>query len=151
MVIIGVGNEWRQDDGAGIEVARQLRETARHAGVEVRQHPGEPSGLLEQWRGADAVVLVDTMHSELPTGTFLRLDASRAPLVAGLEESSSTHSFALGEAIELGRALGRLPRRVIVYAVEGERFEMGTGFSESLTAAIPLLTEAVLGEAMTMV
>ena len=36
MILIGVGNGWRGDDGAGLAVARRVRELAP-AGVEVRE------------------------------------------------------------------------------------------------------------------
>ena len=38
---------------------------------------------------------------------------------------SSTHAFGVGDAVELARALGRLPRRVVVYGVEGADFAAG--------------------------
>jgi hydrogenase maturation protease len=147
VLVIGVGNELRHDDGAGVEVARSLLDRARRAGIEVCETQGEPIGLLETWHARDAVVLVDTMRSGAPPGTICRLDASHQPLPARLRGASSTHAFALDEAIELGRALGRLPRRVIVYAVEGRIFEAGVGLSDELDAIVPALADAVLREA----
>ena len=44
--MLGVGNEWRRDDGAGLEVARRLARRARR-GVRVLEHEGEPSRLLD--------------------------------------------------------------------------------------------------------
>jgi hydrogenase maturation protease len=147
VLVIGVGNELRGDDGAGVEVARRLRGPARHAGIEVRELLGEPTQLLEAWEDRDAVVLVDTMRSGAPAGTIRRFDASREPLPAPLRGSSSTHAFALDQAIELGRALDRLPETVIVFAIEGRTFEAGSGLSEQLEAMTPSLADAVLIEA----
>jgi hydrogenase maturation protease len=148
VLVIGVGNELRGDDGVGLLVARQLREPAQKVGVEVCEHHGEPTELLDAWRDRDAVVLVDTMRSGVAPGSIRRLDASGQPLPSRLRGSSSTHAFAVDEAIELARVLGRLPRRVIVFAVEGRTFEAGAGFSDELEAAVPALTEAVLREAV---
>jgi hydrogenase maturation protease len=50
--------------------------------------------------------------------------------------------------IELARALNRLPARVIVYAVQGARFDAGTGLSGPVRAAMLPLSEAVLAEAI---
>jgi len=91
-------------------------------------------------------VLVDTMRSGQPAGTIRRFDVSRDPLPARPPGSTSTHAFDLHAAIELGRALDRLPRRVIVYAVEGERFEAGAALSDQVEAAVGRLMAAVLGE-----
>lgn len=87
------------------------------------------------------------MHSGAPAGTIRRLDASCEPLPVPLRGSSSTHAFALDQAIELGRVLDRLPETVIVFAVEGRTFEAGSGLSEELEAMIPALANAVLIEA----
>jgi hydrogenase maturation protease len=146
-VVIGVGNELRGDDGAGIEVVRRLRPSAAAAGFEVREHQGEPTALLDVWQGARAVVLVDTMRCGAPPGAVRRFDASREPLPGRLAGSTSTHAFALEEAIELGRGLRRLPNRVIVYAVEGRSFTAGAALSEELKATVPALRDAVLAEA----
>ena len=48
----------------------------------------------------------------------------------------STHGFGLAEALELARALGQLPRRCIVYAIEGASFETGAPLSPEVAAAV---------------
>ena len=113
----------------------------------MRELLGEPTQLLEVWEGHGAVVLVDTMRSGAPAGTIRRFDASREPLPAPFRASSSTHAFALDQAIELGRAGDRLPETVIVFAVEGRTFEAGSRLSEELQAMTPALADAVLNEA----
>ena len=150
VVVIGVGNELRGDDGAGIAVARRLRDPADAAGIEVREARGEPTALFDVWQGADAVVLVDTMRSGSAAGTVLRYDASGQPLPARLRTTSSTHAFALDEVIELGRALQRLPERLIVFAVEGRTFDAGSGLSDELERVTPALADAVLREAVAL-
>jgi hydrogenase maturation protease len=147
VLVVGVGNELRGDDGAGVQVARRLPDAANAGGFEVREHQGEPTELLDAWQGRDAVVLVDTMQSGDPPGTIRRLDASSRPLPVPLSGSSSTHAFTLGDTIELGRALHRLPERVIVFAVEGRTFEAGAGLSSELEAILAVLAEVVLREA----
>jgi hydrogenase maturation protease len=148
VLVIGVGNELRGDDGAGIEVVRRLRGPAAAVGIEVREAPGEPTALLDLWQGADRVIVVDAMRSGAPPGTVLRFDASGKPLPAHLRRSPSTHAVALEEAIELGRALRRLPERLIVIAVEGRTFAAGSGLSDELELLGPALADAVLREAV---
>lgn len=147
VLVIGLGNALRADDGAGIEVARRLRAAGDQAGIEVREQHGEPTELLEAWQDRDAVVLVDTMRAGLPTGTIRRFDASRDPLPARMHASSSTHALGLGEALELARSLDRLPQRVIVYAVQGHAFQAGDPLSREVEAALAALVGEVLREA----
>jgi hydrogenase maturation protease len=133
VTVIGLGNEWRHDDGVGIEVARRV-------GGHVLS--GEPIGLVEALDGEDEVVLVDAVSSGAPAGTLFVFDAGSRPLPAPLFGPSSTHALGLAEAVELARALGRLPRRVVVYGIEGESFEFGKG----LTAAVAEAADRVARE-----
>jgi hydrogenase maturation protease len=143
VLVIGVGNELRGDDAAGIAVARRLRGTAD---LDVRELQREPTGLLDEWQGYDAVVLVDSMRSGARPGTISRLDASEEPLPATLGGSTSTHAVGLGETLELARAVGRLPGRVVVYTIEGRQFEAGAPMSDAVRSSVDELAARVLGE-----
>jgi hydrogenase maturation protease len=146
--VVGLGNELRHDDGAGIMVARELLARGETGpGVEVLEQPGEPIALLDALPGRDAAVLVDAMASGAPSGTIARLDAGDEPLLETLRCSSSTHAVSLADALDLARVLERLPSRLIVYAVEGRDFTTGAGLSAGVRAALPDLTDAVLAEA----
>ncbi len=139
MIVIGVGNAWRGDDGAGLAVARRLREAAP-AGLEVREVEGDASALVDAWAGADRVVVVDAAESGAPPGTVRRFDAVAEPLPArGVR--SSTHAFGVPDAIELSRALGRLPARLDVYAIEGAGFTAGDRLSPAVDQAVAAVVE----------
>jgi len=146
-MVIGVGNLLRHDDAAGLEVVRRLRAQASSPAIAVRELEGETLALLDLWEGADAVVLVDAIRSGAAPGMIHRIEATSQPIPARVWGSSSTHAVGVGEAIELARALHRLPRRVVVYGVEGRRFDAGSGLSEEVQAAITRLADSVLREA----
>jgi hydrogenase maturation protease len=139
--VVGLGNPWRGDDAAGLHAARALRGRLP-AAVEVLEESGEPTALLERFAGADALWLLDAVRSGSPPGTIHRLDATREELPASLF-SASTHHLGLAEAVELGRALGRLPSRLLVYGVEGERFEPGEQLTPAVAAAVGELVRRV--------
>ena len=77
----------------------------------MRVYEGEPVGLIEDWAGADAVIVVDAVSSGAPPGTIHRLDPLAEPIPAALSQGS-THAFGLAETIELARTLDRLPPRL---------------------------------------
>ena len=143
-LIIGLGNEYRRDDAVGLVVARRLREAAPES-VRVLEESGEGAALIESWQGADAVILIDAVHSGAKPGTIHRFDAHAQPIAKKFFRFS-THAFGLAEAVELARALGRLPPRLIVYGVEGKSFEAGVGLSPEVEEAAQEVTERVLGE-----
>jgi hydrogenase maturation protease len=112
--------------------------------VEVLEREGEPTALIETWAGAEALWLVDAVSSGAPPGTVHRVDASRDELPE--QFGGSTHHFSLGEAVAMARALGRLPEQVVVFGVEGERFEIGDELTPEVAAAVPVVVAAVRGE-----
>jgi hydrogenase maturation protease len=138
-VIIGIGNALRGDDAAGVRVAEKLQGVA----CEV-----EPSRLIETWEGADAAILIDTVVSGAPPGTVRRFDASKQAVPAR-ELRSSTHAIGLAETIELARALGRLPKSVVVYGIEGESFAAGAPLSPEVEAAVSRLVDTIKEETCT--
>jgi hydrogenase maturation protease len=133
-VVVGVGNTFRSDDAAGLEVASRL-EGRVPAGVGVITCGQEPSRLLDAFEGAAAVLVVDACSSGAEPGTLHRFDAAGAALPERVFRSS-THAFGVGETIELARALGKLPGTVIVYGVEGEEFAAGEGLSPRVESGV---------------
>ncbi len=141
ILLLGVGNEYRSDDAAGLLIARRLRER-RLAGVEVREHDGEAASLMDAWRGVGEVILVDAVVADAEPGEIMRLDASAQPIPRALFRCS-THAFGVAEAIELARALGELPPRLIVYGVVGTSWAPGTECSQEVLSAIATIERLV--------
>jgi hydrogenase maturation protease len=142
--VVGIGNAWRSDDAVGLVVARRLREVLP-ASVEVLEREGEPTGLIETWADAEALWLVDAVSSEAPPGTVHRVDASHTELPEQFG-GGSTHHFRLGEAVAMARALGRLPKLVVVFGIEGKSFETGKELTPEVAAAVPVVVAAVRSE-----
>jgi hydrogenase maturation protease len=143
-VVLGIGNAWQGDDAAGLAVAQRLRERVPDD-VEVRELEGEPVSLVEAFEGAGEAYLVDAVRSGGEPGTIHRLDASHEPLPATLS-SASTHTLGVGEAIELARALQRLPPRVILYGIEAETIAAGERLTPAVDRAVDAVVERVLHE-----
>jgi hydrogenase maturation protease len=144
IVVIGVGNPLRGDDAAGVAVAERLRERVP-AGAEVVSCSEEPSRLMDAWAGARTVVLVDTVASGAPPGTIHRFEAGEARVPAQAFRSS-THAIGIAETIELARALGRLPERVLVYGIEAGGFATGAELTPAVEAAVAGVVGAVLSD-----
>ena len=131
MRIIGCGNPDRADDAAGLLVARRLREL----GFDALEHSGDGFALLDLWQGSDNVVLVDAMVSGRPPGSVAVWDAESQP-AAARGYRCSTHVFGPAEAVELGRALDRVPLRLRIYGIEASDFETGGAPSAEVLAAV---------------
>lgn len=109
------------------------------------EREGEPTGLIDAFDGAEALWLLDAVSSGAPAGTLHRLEAGERGLPAALFRVSS-HHLGLADAIELARAVGRLPARVVVYGIEGAQFGVGDSLTPEVEAAAAQAADAVRAE-----
>ena len=143
-VVIGLGNPARGDDIAGRLVVRLLR-AMRPADASVAELDGDAASLVAALRADDAVWLADAAQAGGSAGTIHRLDcaAGDAPPPSA---AASSHGLGVAEALALARALGSLPRRCVLYAIEGGDFTPGAEPSAAVVAAAHLVAARIAGE-----
>jgi hydrogenase maturation protease len=145
IVVIGVGNPYRGDDGAGLEVARQVRH-AVPAWVEVGESDGEPAGLLDSWEDADVAVVIDAVRSGAgQPGAVYRVEVDRDSDTVPIATVSS-HSAGPGDAVALARVLDRLPGRLVLFGIEGAVFSAGVGLSPEVEDSVARVAGRVVEE-----
>ena len=140
ILIMGVGNEMRNDDRVGLVLARLLRREA-WPGVRIIETGGDATIWLRFWAEAETVVLLDATMTGAQAGALHHCDLGRAPVDA--PRSASTHGLGLGHIVELARALDRLPSQLYIVGIEGADFGYGTLLSPAVAAAIPGALRAV--------
>ena len=140
-LVIGIGNECRQDDAAGLAALRCLQQQNLE-GVRLAECDGEPAKLLDLWRGATNVILIDAVSSGAAPGTIHWFDVENEPLPSQLFQISS-HGLGVGQAIELGRALNYLPPILKLYGIEGKNFGQGEGLSAEVAESIPAVASCI--------
>jgi hydrogenase maturation protease len=145
ILVIGLGNEERGDDAAGILAARLFAGKKLPEGVAVHE-VREPSGLFHLFEGADTVILIDAVRSGSAPGTVHRIAVGDEPLEAGVH-SILSHLLSLSEVVEVARELCLLPARLIVYGIEAARFERDAPLSplvrESVSSVVDEIAEKV--------
>src|SRR5690348_10781226 len=129
LFVIGVGNEYRSDDGAGLAAIRALK-AMQLLNVQCIESNGDATELGDLLSGvsgeeqAISVILIDAVSSGTLPGTIHRIDVKREPLPTNLS-FSSTHSMGVAEAIQLAPLLGTLPACLLVLGIEGQNFATG--------------------------
>jgi len=142
--IIGLGNLFRGDDAVGLLAARRLRERL-DSSLEVMEAEGDGLALLDLMEGADQVIVIDAVKSGGRPGATVRLDLS-VESRWGILVPCSTHAIGIAEAIDLARALGRLPKQIILYGIEIDSLESGAVLTESVRVGLDGVVEQVLKE-----
>jgi hydrogenase maturation protease len=138
VVVIGVGNPYRCDDGVGPAVAAAVA-AHRREGVKVVTCANEPTVILDAWAGATLAVVVDAAVGGSPgrvrVGT---LENFAEPVLV------SSHDLSLRQTYELAAVLGRAPQALLVVTVDVAEVGHGEGLSPAVAAALPAAVRAVL-------
>jgi hydrogenase maturation protease len=149
VVVIGVGNRYRRDDGAGPAVLDALATDVVARAVRLVELDGEPARLVDAWAGVDLAIVVDALRSDRATpGTVRRVDVGDDIGVLGNSSGAAagSHALGIGTAAALGRALGRMPARLIVFAVEGADFGHGEELSQPVRRAVTDVAARIAAE-----
>lgn len=142
ILIVGIGNRYRGDDGLGCFIVDELKKQVTHD-VEVIEHNGDPASLIDLWQGRSQVILIDAVSSGAEIGTIHYVDLRQQALPDTFQRYS-THALGVAEAVELARVLGKLPPYIIFWGIEGENFETDAQQSVRLRQAITALQDRVL-------
>jgi hydrogenase maturation protease len=149
VLVVGLGNDMRGDDVAGLLVARALREMTL-AGVDVEEHSGDVAVLAESMAHRAAVVVVDAVLADAPPGTVRELDPDHA--VA--RTRSSSHGLGVADAISLARLLDARSGsdlRIRLIGIVGAEFGLGSPPSAAVSSAAEAVAQRLatdLGESV---
>ncbi|HEX4933197.1 MAG TPA: hydrogenase maturation protease [Gemmatimonadaceae bacterium] len=144
LLVIGVGNGARRDDGVGLAVARRLA-ALQTDGIACAECDGDALWLLDLWRDHPFVIVVDAMRSGAEPGSIRRFgtdDVAQPPCTA----LHSSHAYGIFDAVRLAAALGESPRQLVLYGVEADDTGYGDTLTPDVAAAVEPLVRRILLE-----
>lgn len=136
IAIVGCGNLNRQDDGAGPEVIRALRDGGLE-GPDVKLLDAGTDGMAVMFaaRGCTSLVLVDAARTGVEPGAIYEVPGRELarPYTPGL----NLHDFRWDAALHAGRRIfgAAFPEDVTVFLIEAEQMDFGLGLSPAVAAA----------------
>ncbi len=142
-VVIGIGNRFRRDDGSALKVLEELAGRVPDS-ADLVESDGEPTRIIDAWDGAELAVIVETIRRGDAPGTVVAIewDVGQPPPTPHREHGS--HSLGILEAIELGRAVDRMPRRLRLVGIEPLELGWGEGLSDPVAGSIGGAARVVL-------
>jgi hydrogenase maturation protease len=144
ILVCGIGNPDRGDDGIGSLVVRQLAGRVSDV-VVLSERGGDMLALIDAWSGHDTVILIDAAAARGAPGRIRWIDLRADSLVPELS-LSSTHAFGVAEAIRLADALGMSPARLFACAIEGAGFDPGGALSPEVAAAVAPAADLIIAK-----
>jgi hydrogenase maturation protease len=143
-LVVGIGNDLRGDDDAGLAVARMMK-GERPASVTILELNNDVTALLDYLPGFDVAMIIDATQSGSPPGTIHRFDASTVPLPEA-RLTRSTHGMTVGSILELARIQQQLPKKVLVYGIEGKQFNHGSTLTPEVERATRIVTQMIYAD-----
>jgi hydrogenase maturation protease len=141
IILIGIGQSLRGDDGAGPASVRFWEETFHRTSpspsihIQYSETPG--LSLLEALTGFDAAIFVDSIQTGLPPGSIRIYDPLPAP--EGITAAGkSAHGIGLLETLAVAKRAGQpLPGQLILVGIEAAGFDLGADLDPAVRLAIP--------------
>jgi hydrogenase maturation protease len=147
IVVVGIGQNLRGDDAAGIEAVRrwqaQYPDSISRPGlrVEISELPG--LDLLNLLDGAQGAVIADAIQSSAPPGQLHLLGPD--DLASFTPDATSAHGWGVAETLQLGRTLSpSLAKcRITLIGIEAGQMAMGAGLSPEVERALDQASDLI--------
>lgn len=147
IVIIGVGQTMRGDDGAGPAAVKAWVERypqtlgTTQIRTEIEELPG--LSLLSLLQGSDAAIIVDAVQSNNNPGTLHLIQDDTKFL--SHEKAQSAHNLGVQETLALARLLrlDDLPELITIIGIEVENVALGENLSINVQNAIPKAVDLI--------
>lgn len=138
-LVLCCGHMDRGDDSMGPLCAAALEER----GVPARTLAGGSSELLEAFRAAERLIVVDAIASGLePAGTLHCAESAQGHFEPRWARCSATGG-GLMQACHLARQMHMMPERLYLVGIEAAGFGWSATLSPEVAASMPALVEAV--------
>lgn len=148
LLIIGLGNPLMGDDGAGIQVVNELRESDLPEYVDVIDGGTPGVGLIDLMSGYSRVIMVDAVRGEdgISSDEILiryvfKYDENTLSL-----DNCSLHEMELTSVLRLMQTLGIKIPEITIVGIPAVNIMRGIGLSEECRRLIPqavkLITES---------
>ena len=129
ILVLGIGNMIRGDDGIGIHLVRRLKQILPQK-YQIKELSTAGLDLLEAISGFSKVILIDAIQT--PDGEPGQIYHLSLEDFKNSSNLSSTHALDLKQVLELGKKLmgEKMPEKIEILAVEARRLNE---FKETLS------------------
>ncbi len=145
IVVLGMGNLLRRDEGLGIRALVRLQQLYTIP-PSIQLVDGGTMGLelLCYLEEAERVLILDAALTDGPPGTLLRATGEEIPAFLGMR--TSPHEIALADLMAVTRLRNTEPDEVVVWGMQPNTIELGWELSDIVAAHLDNLAEVAAQE-----
>jgi hydrogenase maturation protease len=147
VLILGIGNLLKSDDGLGVHIVRYMEESgaALPEGVELLDGGTAGFDLLGLIENYDKIVIVDALKADDKPGSIYRFTPEHA---VETRSRFSLHEVGIMEVIRVLRILDRNPEIEFIGIVPENIDDINTNISPAVKESIPRAVEMILDAAI---
>lgn len=146
ILIAGVGNKLRGDDGFGPRVVELLSREKLPENVEVADYGTAGFMLASDLGDYDFAIFADVIQREEKTGDLqiIELNSSDISSDLNVEVTFSLHEARVEEMLIFAKRLGTLPEKVVIIGCEPENLDLRLGLSPRVEEMARKAAEIIL-------
>ncbi len=145
VLVLGVGNILRTDEGFGPHAANELNRRFELApGTTAIDGGTSAMELLEDMAGVDLLLILDAVASGRPPGSIVRLAGEEVPRF--FTSKMSPHQVGIADVLASLALTGESPGETVIIGVEPASLELGMELSPAVAAAVPRVIDMAVGE-----
>jgi hydrogenase maturation protease len=141
IIVLGIGNPLCRDDGIGIRVVGEMRDSGKYSGIDILDGGASPDlfSLLDP--DVSKLIIVDALRGGGRPGAIYRLKLGGENIAD--ETPASLHGMGILDSLKLMKQLGRYLPAVIIIGIEPADVSHGLRLSPAIEALVPDLIKAV--------
>ena len=142
VLVLGVGNSWRHDDGIGPKIIQELQQQ-NFTAADLLDGGIDGLALLDHLQLYDNAIIIDAVNMNTDPGTIRSFTPAEINCIQA--DALSTHGFGLAELIALMQKL-TINTKLKIIGVQPQDIEFGEGLTAIITAKIPDILTKVKSE-----
>lgn len=144
-LVIGIGNSLLTDDGAGVHVIEQLRQTDLPEGVELLDGGTLGFALLEMVESVERLIIIDAAQLDADPGTVRSFRNQEMDVYLTSRKRSSVHEVNLMDIMSAARLRGLMPKHYALVGIQPASMDWGSVPTEPVARGVAEATLLVLG------
>jgi hydrogenase maturation protease len=141
--IIAVGNDLYGDDGVAKQVLTELQGIDTFQSVALVDGATDALGLIDHFKGADYVIIVDAAEmGEIP-GTVRVFRADEVKMKIKMDHLS-VHGISLAETFEIAKTIDAMPENLTIIGIEPQSIKIAQGLSPAVEKSIPVAVAKII-------
>ncbi len=144
VLVLGVGNLLLKDDGVGVHVINELRDTPFPENVQLIDAGTVSHQLISLFHETDYLILVDAVSADDVPGSIYRFSPDDINFQTGYK--LSLHEMSLIDILQMAEMTGAKPEAVIIGVQPKDVSSWSLELSDEVKAVVPKVRDLVVEE-----